>query len=688
MNPAAQAGGKVATNAAYQSSTLALRGLLDILGIPAFRPDQLEAIVACAVQRFDLWLQLHCSAGKTLVFIAILLLHCQGDQGAIGILESPMQTSVAGTSDELRKFGIHVVELTAASRKDIVKLLRAGRPAYPTVIIGTPKQLKHKEFLAALGPAPTDLPNILDWKALPVSPVVVFGVDEAHCIQSWSHAFLHSFSKMYRLVQEFEKWPCGRTTLLIAMTATGTEHARPWIMKNLRFDPHNTKLIVRSPRRLNAKWTFRMATNIKGQTSTAKGSVVVKQISKFVLEEGHSVVVFVASRKKAVALAATLNGHLNTTASEMGITEWTGKVEYYHSLVPDRQQKMLREQFGVTAKNAFLGRQSGNLLRSGVYVMICTIAFGMSISIPYFDRILILEQPSTFEDLVQEGLRAGRADTPCEIYVYLSWSVYVMHVKHARKNGAVAQEIDRQRQDRTQLGQRDHRAQERIERLENAAHQEECATSVMHFGFDNVRCRNTEIEKIFDVEENIEDENENENENEKVEETKEAEEQRGQCAARGSCNWCDNCLKISVNHTPSLECQKEVVRYFQTFQDSYGVALEDVARAVWQRRNNQLTQGKYATCIRYFILAGVLKEGTCTAVEWGVSRGPNYAHARIQAMLVQVVHPVENKVPEEMAVPGAPSLHVPHALPPPGPPPRVDSVDSDELEADATMLGM
>ena len=679
------------------SSTKALRALLNVLGIDSFRPDQLKAIFACAVQRYDLWLQLHCSAGKTLVFIAILLLHCEGDQGAIGILASPMRTSVAGTTDELRRFGIHVVELTSASRKDVVKLLREGRPAYPTVIIGTPKQLKHKEFLNALSPGPADLPDVLDWEALPVSPVVVFAVDEAHCVQNWSHSFLHSFSKMCRAVHELEKWPSGRTTLLLAMTATGTAYARPWIMKNLRFNPNNTKEIVRSPRRENAQWHIHMETGVEGNVSTGVNSKIIKRVIKTVLDEGRVVLLFVNSREKAEHLSTSLSTHLNEVALQRDIVDWSGSTDFYHSDMEDRKQKRLRTDFANNARDTYRGCQRGILLRSGLYVMVATIAFGMSISIKYIDHVEIVEQPSLFDDMVQEGLRAGRAETPCKIYVTLSWGMYSRQVKQARSNGAAAQQIDRGRNG-TAFGQRNHRVeQERRERLESARIQEECATSVMKLGFSGV-CRNISIDEVFepDVQEENEETEREETEEEEMEEevveeeeeekknapegAADVEEDRGRCAMQGPCGWCDVCLDLAVNHIPSDVCQIEVVRYFQTFHSTYGVELVAAAKAAWSRRvKRSLNQGDFATCIRYFVLEGVLKEGVCSDARWGVSRGTNWEQTRIQAMLSPTAVTTEDAEDPPPAPVAAPPAELP------APRPRVNSA---ELDLAALELGM
>ena len=616
-----------------ESSKKALQGLIDVAGVPAFRPDQLLAIVSCAIHRCDTWLQLACSAGKTLVFAMVLLLFCQGNSGAIGIFVSPMETSIAGTKEELERFGIHVIHLTPDTRDEVVKLLQAGCPPNATVILGNPKQLKHPAILNAIGPSAQDLPDVLDYKNLPVSPVKVMCVDEAHCVAGWSHDFLHSFNKLSRLVLEMEKWPCGRTTLLLAMTATATKLGRQWIMKNLRFQQDNIAEIVRDPRRPNALWRVHVATSLEGNTNYGKSGSVMQRLFQCVLVDGHVTLVFVNSRSKAESLAKKIQELLTQKAKELDIHDWSAEVDFYHSKVEARFQKKLRNKIQSNAKTAFQCREKGQIHREGLMVMVCTISFGMSISIPNIDRCLMLEHPSTLQNAVQQGLRSGRAGTPCEIDLYISWKVHNLHLKNIRKNGERAQEEDlrtngtfgrRGNAGNAQRGLRD-------DRLRNSTVQEESAIDVMKMAYDSKTCRNEWITNAFEPGSDDDSEDEGEQGEEEGEEG-----EGGRCKMTGNCGWCDVCLNEAVDLTAADECKTSVLQRINSLNPANGLPFEDCVRGV--RQNFQPHQKKFnlmqiATCVRELILKEWLREGACSNTTFGVARGVKWRDALVQQFL-------------------------------------------------------
>ena len=92
--------------------------ILEVLRVPSFRPYQWELISALVLERRNVFAQLACGAGKTLVFIASLLLQCMTPGvGAIGLLVVPIDSIVSDAKRTLASYGIEVVELTADTER-------------------------------------------------------------------------------------------------------------------------------------------------------------------------------------------------------------------------------------------------------------------------------------------------------------------------------------------------------------------------------------------------------------------------------------------------------------------------------------------------------------------------------------------------------------------------------------------
>jgi superfamily II DNA helicase RecQ len=246
-------------------------------------------------------------------------------------------------------------------------------PAQPTVIIGTSKELRNPEFLKALEP-PNSLPTIVSWK------------DEVHVVQAWSFGFKASAGKFGALIcASLNKWPGGRCPML-AMTATATRPVREWIMRALTFRAEKD-VYVKSLSRPNVSWSLIVdeSLNSTGGGNKLRLDHVIKAVAG-----GNVVVIFVNTQAEARNLTALITTKMYTTFNSDGDeNQFTGRAAAYHSEVPFVEQDELRAEMTRNAKRAYSLRAAGQKLADDLIVLVCTLSFGMSISIDYLSHVII-----------------------------------------------------------------------------------------------------------------------------------------------------------------------------------------------------------------------------------------------------------------------------------------------------------
>ena len=117
-------------------------------GVTSFRPGQLECLQAFSEGK-DVWAQLPCGGGKTLVFIMSLLLHCTAEVGAIGILVQPLLSIRRGVVAKLENHGIEAITLDSSTSARVCNLLQSGRPTHPIVIVTSPEAITNNDAVLA-----------------------------------------------------------------------------------------------------------------------------------------------------------------------------------------------------------------------------------------------------------------------------------------------------------------------------------------------------------------------------------------------------------------------------------------------------------------------------------------------------------------------------------------------------------
>lgn len=136
-------------------SKVAASGLLQLLKVTTLRKNQFKLIRALVDERKDVWAQLPCGAGKTLIFIAALLLFCTYGRGGISIFIVPTVAIAEDMKATLLRLGIRVIELNGDTKAEVIALLKASQPPVgPVVILSKPKKMVNRDIIAALSAPP------------------------------------------------------------------------------------------------------------------------------------------------------------------------------------------------------------------------------------------------------------------------------------------------------------------------------------------------------------------------------------------------------------------------------------------------------------------------------------------------------------------------------------------------------
>jgi superfamily II DNA helicase RecQ len=413
-----------------QDGVLAYDSLVSMLDITHFRDHQLTLILALVIDRKDVWAQLPCGLGKTLIFAACVLLHCVDGEGSIGLLIEPLESIIRDATEAFEKLGIIVLELTEETCRDVCTFLKEGRPSNPTIIIGKPKQMVKRSFIKAISFAQRNTNDKWTHDTMPTSPIDVLGYDEVHCGLWWGVSFLRSWSKIGRLTEALNTWP-GLRCPMIAMTATANNEVMRYVQALIGFD-HNFCHIERcSIFRPHVTWHFHIENeptggpNIKDKRTKLTTLLVAQNV----------VIIFVNTRNAADRLADALNRKL--VVSDDGSK---CRAASYHAGCPETLKHEHEKDFQKAAVNAYRRRQLGTILtdEKELRVLVCTIAFGMGVNKAYADCVMIWETPWCITNMIQQGFRAGRAQTAAVVHVYACHSEVVQNALNAVEDGKKA----------------------------------------------------------------------------------------------------------------------------------------------------------------------------------------------------------------------------------------------------------
>ncbi len=317
-------------------------------GYDGFRPLQ-ERIVRSLLGGRDACVIMPTGGGKSLCYQ--LPAAMSGDKTAIVI--SPLIALMQDQVAQLKLMGIPAAllnsSLNAFEQGKIIENSRAG-----------------KYRLLYLSPERLVREDTYDW--LSGVPVLLFAIDEAHCISEWGHEFRPEYRQLSKLREKFPGLP------IAAFTASATQHVRHDIIHQLRL--RDADKYIASFHRPNLRYVVRLSTEsqqkellLRALRSYPEGNVIVYAPT---IDRVESTVDFLEQR----GIAATP----------------------YHGKMKNAERRRNQEQW----------------MSDETRVLVGTIAFGLGINKAAVRAVIHLSLPKSIEQYYQEAGRAGRDGLPAD----------------------------------------------------------------------------------------------------------------------------------------------------------------------------------------------------------------------------------------------------------------------------------
>ena len=319
--------------------------LKTVFGYDSFRPLQKD-IITNVLKGHDTLAVMPTGGGKSLCYqLPALILE------GITIVVSPLISLMQDQVSSLETTGIHSAFLNSSlSWEEYCKSVDEIKSGEIKIIYVSPEGLATQKI--------RELLSGLELK------IACITIDEAHCVSQWGHDFRPDYLEIKAVRHMFPD------AVMLALTATATEHVRQDICQNLGMK--NPKVFISSFNRENIYLEVLPKRNAL--------ELVINCIRK---HSGESGIIYCNSRKGVDELAATLD--------KKGYS-----VLPYHAGLSDQ----------VRAKNQDL------FIKDEVQIIVATIAFGMGINKPNVRYVINYDLPKSIEEYYQEIGRAGRDGLP------------------------------------------------------------------------------------------------------------------------------------------------------------------------------------------------------------------------------------------------------------------------------------
>ena len=319
--------------------------LKTVFGYDEFRPLQKDIITSVLKGR-DTLAVMPTGGGKSLCYqLPALILK------GITVVVSPLISLMQDQVSSLKTTGIQSAFLNSTlSWEDYCKATDEIKSGQIKIVYVSPEGL-----------ATSKIRELLSSPELKISCITI---DEAHCVSQWGHDFRPDYLEISSIRHLFPD------AVMLALTATATEHVRQDICKNLGMK--NPKVFISSFNRENIY--------LEVQPKRGAMETVINYIRK---HAGESGIIYCNSRKQVEEIAQTLD--------KKGYSALP-----YHAGLSDE----------IRAKNQDM------FIKDEVQIILATIAFGMGINKPNVRYVINYDLPKSIEEYYQEIGRAGRDGLP------------------------------------------------------------------------------------------------------------------------------------------------------------------------------------------------------------------------------------------------------------------------------------
>lgn len=327
--------------------------LKTVFGYDEFRPLQKD-IITNVLKGHDTLAVMPTGGGKSLCYqLPALILK------GITIVVSPLISLMQDQVSSLETTGIHSAFLNSSlSWEDYCATVNDIKSGNVKIIYVSPEGL-----------ATNKIRELLTSPELKISCITI---DEAHCVSQWGHDFRPDYLEINSVRHLFPG------TVMLALTATATEHVRQDICQNLGMKA--PKVFISSFNRSNIY--------LEVQPKRRAMETVINYIRK---HAGDSGIIYCNSRKSVEEIAETLD--------KKGYSALP-----YHAGLSDE----------IRAKNQNL------FIKDEVQIIVATIAFGMGINKPNVRYVINYDLPKSIEEYYQEIGRAGRDGLPASALLLYS----------------------------------------------------------------------------------------------------------------------------------------------------------------------------------------------------------------------------------------------------------------------------
>ena len=319
--------------------------LKTVFGYDEFRPLQKD-IITNVLKGHDTLAVMPTGGGKSLCYQLPALI-----MPGITVVVSPLISLMQDQVSSLKTAGIQSAFLNSTqSWEEYCKTVDEIKAGQIKIVYVSPEGL-----------ATNKIRELLSSPELKISCITI---DEAHCVSQWGHDFRPDYLEISSVRHLFPK------AVMLALTATATEHVRQDICKNLGMK--NPKIFISSFNRENIY--------LEVQPKRGAMETVINYIRR---HAGDSGIIYCNSRKQVEEIAQTLD--------KKGYSALP-----YHAGLSDE----------IRAKNQDM------FIKDEVQIIVATIAFGMGINKPNVRYVINYDLPKSIEEYYQEIGRAGRDGLP------------------------------------------------------------------------------------------------------------------------------------------------------------------------------------------------------------------------------------------------------------------------------------